>query len=67
MKKIFAICAVFLLALGLTGCDNDYGNDGREIRDRLIVQGIGVDRTADGYLLTLQRLQAGRMTVCPAT
>ena len=54
MKKIFAICAVFLLALGLTGCDNDYGNDGREIRDRLIVQGIGVDRTADGYLLTLQ-------------
>lgn len=55
MKKVFAICAVFLLTLGLAGCDNNYGNDGREIRDRLIVQGIGVDRTADGgYLLTLQ-------------
>ena len=44
MKKVFAICAVFLLTLGLAGCDNNYGNDGREIRDRLIVQGIGVDR-----------------------
>lgn len=55
MKKVFAICAVFLLTLGLAGCDNNYGNDGREIRDRLIVQGIGVDQTADGgYLLTLQ-------------
>lgn len=54
MKRIFAVCAVLLLALSLTGCDNEYGDDGREIRDRLIVQGIGVDRTADGYLLTLQ-------------
>ena len=55
MKKVFAICAVFLLTLGLAGCDNNYGNDGREIRARLIVQGIGVDQTADGgYLLTLQ-------------
>ena len=55
MRKVFAICAVFLLTLGLAGCDNNYGNDGREIRDRLIVQGIGVDQTADGgYLLTLQ-------------
>lgn len=54
MKKALAICAVFLLALGLTGCNSEYGDDGREIRDRLIVQGMGVDRTEDGYLLTLQ-------------
>lgn len=54
MKKALAICAVLLLALGLAGCGSEYGSDGREIRDRLIVQGIGVDRAADGYLLTLQ-------------
>lgn len=54
MKKALAGCAVLLLLCGLAGCTDSYGNDGREIRDRLIVQGIGVDRAADGYRLTLQ-------------
>ena len=53
MKKGMAFLAAILLLLTLTGCKNS-GDSGREIRDRLIVQGIGVDRDGDGYRLTLQ-------------
>ena len=53
MKKGMAFLAAILLLLTLTGCKNG-GDSGREIRDRLIVQGIGVDRDGDGYRLTLQ-------------
>lgn len=53
MKKGMAFFAAILLLLTLTGCKNG-GDSGREIRDRLIVQGIGVDRDGDGYRLTLQ-------------
>lgn len=53
MKKWMTLLAGVLLMLTLTGCQG-YGADGREIRERLIIQGIGVDREEGGYLLTLQ-------------
>lgn len=54
MKKWMTLLVGVLLLLALAGCQS-YGGDGREIRERLIIQGIGVDREEDGgYLLTLQ-------------
>lgn len=47
MKRIFALGVI--LALFLTGC-SPIGNN---LDKRLIIQGIGIDRKADGYKVTL--------------
>ena len=45
---ILIACISFLL---LTGC-----SEGRQLHQKLIIQGIGIDNSESGYLLTVQAL-----------
>ena len=42
------VCLSFLL---LTGC-----SEGQQLHQKLIIQGIGIDNSENGYLLTVQAL-----------
>lgn len=50
-KNIFTVLIACLSFLFLTGC-----TEGRQLHQKLIIQGIGIDTSESGYLLTVQAL-----------
>ncbi len=53
MKRMIAAAAVFVL---ITAMFSSCSSADTELRNRLIIEGMGIDRDADGFVLTVQAL-----------
>lgn len=53
MKRMIALTAVFAL---ITALFSSCSSNNTELRNRLIIEGMGVDRDEDGFVLTVQAL-----------